>query len=283
MSKKLFYIKVVIVSLFIIIVCMFILVLKNIQQSSKIKETVVEETIKEEKIVFNMKLPPNKQKNLKGHVKEYMSQVYDYLYKDVKWKNIKNPYPYSYSELKEKKDLNNFYNVLKMTTLPRLVNILFDFNNVKRFDDVYIDYPLNMDDLPVTENYKKKHPKPLYEEFEFITKKVDNNIYYTKHDMNILCKFFYNYGIGLNEEEKIVTVYETKSIETYRNFDGEIENTVVYDKKGNEITEDSADTREFVFKYTLDEKGYVDDIEYVKVNELDGDKYLNEIWQIVKS
>ena len=44
------------------------------------------------------------------------------------------------------------------------------------------------------------------------------------------------------------------------------------------MTEDTIDTRKFVFKYTLDEKGYVDDIEFVKEVKLADDKYLDKIW-----
>ena len=60
-----------------------------------------------------MNLPPSKQKNLKGNIKEYLSQVYDYLYKDEKWKNIQESEPYNYSELKQKKDRDRFYQVLQ--------------------------------------------------------------------------------------------------------------------------------------------------------------------------
>lgn len=284
MNKKLICIRVMIGIICLIIIGIFIHVVISIEKHISDNIEVVEETV-EERIVFDMTLPPSKQKNLKGHVKEYMSQVYDYLFHDIKWKNIKNPYPYDYSQLKKKENLKNFYEILRMTTMPRLINVLFDFENPIKYEDIYLDYPLNMDDIPVTENYKEKHPRPLFEEFDFIKKedyetkkKYDANL-----ETNTWLYLNYEYGVGVDEEEKTIHVGETKSVTfLYIDDEGEERTRVTFDDRGNEMTENSIETREFVFKYTLDEKGYVDDIKFVKEIKLADDKYLDRLWENVK-
>ena len=141
MSKKIIYVRIIIAAVCLLFISIFVFLIKGIQESININDVVIEETTEEEKIVFDMNLPPSEQKNLKGNVKKYMSQVYDYLYDDIKWKNVKNPYPYEYSILREKTDLKKFYEILRMTTMPRLVNLLFDFNNPKKFEEIYLSYP----------------------------------------------------------------------------------------------------------------------------------------------
>ena len=275
---------VLIAILFIILFLHIVLsVNKGINERIEIKETA---TVEKQEIIFDMTLPPSKQKNLKGHVREYMSQVYDYLFHDIKWKNIQDPYPYDYSRLRKKENLKNFYELLKSYQYSPLFYLLFKCEeDTEVFSEMYINYPLNLDDIPVTENYKEKHPKPLFEEFNFIKK--ENYETKKKYDTNLQTETWlyltYKYGIGVDEEEKTINVVETKSVTfLYEDDNGEERTRVVFDGKGHEMTEDSIDTREFVFKYTLDEKGYVDDVEFVKEIKLADDKYLDELWKNVK-
>lgn len=282
MSKKLIYIKIIIIIICILFISMFAIIFNGIHKSVSVRENVVEET-KEEKIVFDLRKPPSKQKNLRGHVQEYISQVYDYLFNsDIKWKNImeKNPY----SDLMGIKDIDNFYDILKGVAFPRLFELLFNSDNKDIFKKIYLKYPLNMDDIPVTENYKEKHPKPLFEEFYFIKKEdYETKKKYDKYlDVNTWLALNYEYSIGVNEEEKNVYVMETKNVEFLYEEDGKIRGRVVFDEKGNEMTESSIDTRQFTFKYTLDDKGYVDDVEFVDEIKLADDKYLDHLWGNVK-
>ena len=75
---------------------------------------------------------------------------------------------------------------------------------------------------------------------------------------------------------------ETKNVELLFEEDGDLRSRVVFDEKGNEMTENSKDTRKFTFKYVLDKNGYVDDIEFVNEIKLVDDKYLDHLWENVK-
>ena len=285
MSKKIIYIKILIAIICLLFIGLFVLLFNNIQESINVDKSVVEETsMNKEEIVFDMTLPPSKQRNLKGHVKEYMSQVYDYLYKDIKWKNIQESNPYDYSGLRKKKDREDFYKVLQYSKYGKLFLVLFNSNNEDIFKKIYLSYPLNLDDIPVTENYKQKHPKQLYEEFDFIKKedyetkkKYDNNL-----ETDTWLYLSYKYGIGVNENEKLIYLTETKNVMFLYESYGETKSRVVFDEEGNEMTEDTIDTRKFVFKYTIDDNGYVDDVEFVKEIKLADDKYLDELWKNVR-
>ena len=144
--------------------------------------------------------------------------------------------------------------------------------------------PLNLDDLPVTENYKEKPPKPLYEEFDFIKKENYNTQrkYSSNLQTDVWLSLSYDYGIGVDETEQIVNVVEIKHVSFVIDEEGEEVSRVVYDENHNEMTEDTIDTRKFVFKYILDEKGYVDDIEFVEEIKLADDKYLDKLWGNLK-
>lgn len=280
MSKKLIYFRIIIVIICFILIGLFIFIIRNIHNSTVINEKIIEETV-EDRIVFNMNLPPSKQKNLKGNIKEYLSQVYDYLYKDEKWKNIQESEPYNYSELKQKKDRDRFYQVLQYSKYGKLFLVLFNSDNKDIYRMIYLNYPLNMDDLPVTENYKQKHPNPLYEEFNFIKK--DNykypKVYYSEiMDFDYWYEFGYNYHIGVDEENKTICVGEDKYCnKVHKDRETGIETSgIVRDKEGNEAPIDVR-TRNFYFTYTTDEKGYVDDIVYDRTEIINNDKYLDNM------
>ena len=280
-SKKLVYIRIVIVLVVVLLVTFIIIIFINVNNNinQSVNTVDIMETTEKE-IVFDMALAPNQQRNLKGHIREYMSQVYDYLYSDKKWKSIKNPYPYDYVKLKQKGDINDFYQILKSTTMPRLINTLFSFDNAKIFDEMYIDYPLSLDDIPVTENYKEKHPEPLFKEFDikkdaYIASKKFYNEYM---DFDYWYEFDYEYSVGVDEENKIVGVGEKKiaNLVCKDRETGEESSGIVRDKEGNEVPA-YVETRNFYFKYTTDEKGYVDDIVFDRVEVINDDKYLDNL------
>ena len=277
MSKKLIYVRIIIASICLLFLGLFIFMIVNIQKTMVVEDKTVEETI-EEKIVFDMALPPSQQKNLRGHVREYFSQVYDYLYKDIKWKNIQESYPYRYSELREKKDKENFYRILKLWPYRNLFLILFNSDNKDMFEKIYLTYPLNLDDIPVTENYKEKHPKPLFEEFSFIKKEnYRTKDYYDKYnEYNYWYEFDYSYGIGVDEETKTICVGEKKSVSKLYIENGIEKSGIVYNKEGNEVSA-YVETKDFYFTYTTDEKGYVDDIVYDRTETITADKYLDNL------
>ena len=211
-----------------------------------------------------------------------MKQLYNEVFKDYKFANCIELF--SYVQL-----VNNFKSVDSLKKLimgmkyKSLFKILFMFNNKSLFKDLLVAYPLNLDDIPVTENYKEKHPKPLFDEFNIKKDDYDTN---KKYDNNLetvtWLHFYYEYSVGVDEEEKKVNIVETKNVELLFEEDGDLRSRVVFDEKGNEMTENSKDTRKFTFKYVLDKNGYVDDIEFVNEIKLVDDKYLDHLWENVK-
>ena len=278
MNKKFICIKIVIGIICLIIIGVFIHVVVSIEKHITDKIEVVEETV-EERIVFDMSLPPSEQKNLKGHVREYMSQVYDYLFHDIKWKNIQDPYPYDYSRLRKKENLKNFYELLKSYQYSPLFYLLFKYEeDVKIFDEMYITYPLNMDDIPVTANYKEKHPKPLFEEFDFIKKEdYETKKYYdTYNEVDYWYEFNYSYSVGVDEDNKEICVGEEKNVSKIFEEEGNEKVGIVWDIKGEEMWP-SMETRKFYFKYTIDERGYVDDVIFDRIEIITDDKELDSL------
>lgn len=280
-SKKLLILKFIAIIIVIFIVVSLTLILRKINTGISISEQNIEIETKEKKITFDMTLLPNQQRIVNKHRKEYISQVYDYLFNnDVKWKNIMNDNPYT--DLMSIKYLDNFYDILKGTALPHLFELLFDFNNPNKFKEIYLSYPLNMDDIPVTENYIKNHPKPLFEEFNDIIKlkKEYNTKKYYSEDLNAdyWYNFSYDYGISVDEEKKEIEIIEKKSVGKMYKYreDGEEHGGIVRDNEGNEISTD-VETRRFYFNYTLANNGYLDDVIYNKTAVIANDNYLDNM------
>ena len=165
-----------------------------------------------------------------------------------------------------------------MLPYDELPNILFDYNNKNVISKYFLNYPLNMDDLPVTDNYKEKHTKPLYDEFDFIKNKgYKSKAYKSKNtDLSYWYEFDYVYTIGADEKNKTIGVLERKSVDRIVVEDGEESVRSAYDSEGNEVPA-YVETRSFYFKYTTDEKGYVDDIVYDRTEIITDDKYLDNL------
>lgn len=276
MSKKLIYIRIVIATICLLFVGLLIFLSSSIQKSVSV-DNVTEETTVEEKIVFDLRKTPKQQKKeIYAHPKEYFKQLYNYTFKDEKFSNCFSYDFFSVYEIVDYyRDTENLVKVLKKFQYSALFNILFDGYRKERKSEVTTLIPL--DDLLVTENYKIKHPKPLFEEFNFIKKedykhpKVYHNEYF-----DYWYEFNYNYGIGADEEKQEVCVGEDKYASKIFVEDGIEKSGIVRDKDGNEVPA-YVETRNIYFKYTTDEKGYVDDIVYDRTKIITDDKYLDNI------
>lgn len=279
MSKKLFYIRIVIATICLLLICLFIFLFSSIQKSVNIDSTVDETTINEEKVVFDLRKTPKQQKKeIYAHPKEYFKQLYNYTFKDEKFSNCFSYDFFSVYEIVDYyRDTENLVNVLKKFQYSALFNILFDGYRKERQTEVTILIPL--DDLPVTENYKLNHAKPLYEEFDFIKKEdyKSKKKYYREYtNSDYWYEFDYKYGAGVDEEKKEVCVGEEKYVSKVFVEDGVEKSGIVRDKDGNEIPA-YVETRNIYFKYTTDEKGYVDDIVYDRTEIITDDKYLDNL------
>lgn len=274
MSKKLICIRIIIVFICLVFLCLFIFLFSSIQQSVNM-DTNIEETTVEEKIVFDIRKPPNKQRiKIINHKKEYLDQVYDYIFNDKKFANcLGYDYLSAYDIVDGFKSLDSLVYLLKGAAIHELMKKLFSYELGKD--------GITFDDLPVTDKYKEKHPKPLYEEFDFIKKEdyKSKKKYYSEYtNSDYWYEFIYDYGIGVDENNKIVCVEEEKYVyKTYRDRETEEEHTgTIFDKDGNEVPA-YVETRSFYFKYMTDEKGYVDDIVYDRTEVITDDKYLDNL------
>ena len=97
-------------------------------------------------------------------------------------------------------------------------------------------------------------------------------------DFDYWYEFDYEYSVGVDEENKIVGVGEKKiaNLVCKDRETGEESSGIVRDKEGNEVPA-YVETRNFYFKYTTDEKGYVDDIVFDRVEVINDDKYLDNL------
>ena len=241
-------------------------------------DSVIEETTVEDRIVFDLRKPPNKQRKIiSEHRVEYLKQLYMSIFNDEKLVNC-TPI-LSYGTLVDNfKNIDTLIEFIKLLPYDELPNIMFDYNNKNVISKYFLNYPLNMDDLPVTDNYKEKHPKPLYDEFDFIKNKgYKSKAYKSKNtDLSYWYEFDYVYTIGADEKNKTIGVLERKSVDRIVVEDGEESVRSAYDSEGNEVPA-YVETRSFYFKYTTDEKGYVDDIVYDRTEIITDDKYLDNL------
>lgn len=275
MSKKLIYVRIVIGIICFIFIGSFIFLIRNIQKSITVEDKIVEETI-EEKIIFDLSKPPREQrKKIYGNRKEYLRQLYNDIFKDYKFSNCIELF--SYGQLVDNfKSVNSLKKLIIGMKYKSIFKILFMYDDKDIYEDLLITYPLNLDDIPVTEKYKEKHPKPLFEEFNFIKKEnYRTKDYYDKYnEYNYWYEFDYSYGIGVDEETKTICVGEKKSASKLYIENGIEKSGIVYNKEGNEVSA-YVETRDFYFTYTTDEKGYVDDIVYDRTETIIADKYLD--------
>lgn len=279
MSKKLIYFRIIIIVICLLFVCGFVFVISNLQHLIESKNITVEEihTNDNQIINFDLKKTPKQQKKMIiEHKNEYLKQLYDYAFDDEKFSNcLGYDYLSAYEIVEDFKDTENLIYVFKKFVYPSLFNKLF-CGYEKEISNVII-----LDDLPVTENYKQKHPNPLYEEFNFIKKESYKypKIYYSEiMDFDYWYEFGYNYHIGVDEENKTICVGEDKYCNrVHKDRETGIETSgIVRDKEGNEVPID-VHTRNFYFTYTTDEKGYVDDIVYDRTEIINDDKYLDSM------
>lgn len=280
MSKKLIYIRIIIIVMCLCFIGIFVILFKSVQKSVSVEENIIEETEKE-KVVFDLSKPPSEQrKKVHDNIKEYLRQLYRSIFNDDKLVNCTPLLSYRglVDDFKSTKSLIEFIKPLPYRNLPI---ILFEFDNKELINDYFLSYPLNMDDLPVTENYKEKHKEPLFKEFSFIKKKDyknDKKFYNEYMKFDYWYEFIYDYGVGVNEENKAVIVTENKSAAlVYKERETGKEGVgIVRDKNGVEAPV-YVNTRKFYFTYTLDEKGYVDDIKYDRTEIINDDKYLDNL------
>lgn len=268
-SKKLIIIEIVISVVVALFVSLIVIVF--IQKSKSINEKVddvIEETIKKEsEIRFDMSLPPNEQKNLRNHVAEYIEQVYTYLYGDSKLKNGLNR-EWSYSQLKERGDVKNFYRILSNQPCNVIIRV---FNNDG-------DNDISLSDLPVTENYIAKHPQPLsieYKEYYKENYNISDKDIINNEIHKYLCS--YKYEVGINEEKKTIILSEYKEVEHLRD-DGTT--YPAWGKEGSDLENQELSRghiRDIVFKYKLSDNGYLDDVEFDHIINYMDDKYFDEI------
>lgn len=270
MSKKLIYFRIIIITVCLLFVGVFVFVISNLQQSIKIKSSIEEETNLSNKqtIVFDLKKPPYKQKKmLKGNVAEYDNQVYHYLFNDER---IINTAKYSgvtdyYHLVENYGEIENVYYIYKRRPLNNLINIIFSDDNVD-----YSQYAF-------TEHYIEEHPESLKKEYNNLFKEnyILKNYYSETLESNIIIVANYGYDIGIDRNNEMVIITESKSID-FESEDGEYHG-IRTGKKGSawEGKELFVATRVMYFKYTLDEKDYLNDIELDHIDVLIDDKLLD--------
>ena len=272
MSKKLFFVKVIILFIALIFISLFVFITFSIKNQIDIKEDLIVETTTKEKgkIVFDLtKSPREQKKQIRDNTEEYLKQVYDYIFEDKKFANCLGLNYISYNHLVDNfKSTDSLYSLLKDAPMTELIHKLFS-ENEKDFNKV----PLS--ELPVTENYIMHHPKSLREEFSSYIKED-----YTKpgrgkmYNMDYVYRFAYDYGVGYNKEKQEIIVKENKII----SFECEDETGgSVWGKKGSKYEEQElyAHLKNIYFKYLLDDRGYIDDIWFDHIEVLASEEDLD--------
>jgi len=264
MSKKLIYIRIIIVVISLLFIGLFVVIVNDIQKSTDIAESTTNETVVE-KNVFDLKKAPKEQKNkLKGHVSEYEDQVYHYLFKDERIINTaKYGGSFDYYHLIENfGEVDNVYYIYKRRPLSNLITMIFS--------DEDIDYS----QYAFTSNFLKNHPVSLKKEF----KDCFNEDYEVVKDNGKFKHLFtYYYHIGIDREKQQVEIEVEKSIE-YFNEETGVNGGVVYGKKGSKYEGQELYTtlRRIYFDYILDEKEYLDDIKYSHTQIINDEKELDD-------
>lgn len=265
MSKKLIYIRIVVVTICLLFVCIIVFLFSSIQKSVNM-DSVIEETTVEDKIKFDLWKAPYKQKSkLKGHEKDYEEQLYYYIFNDEKLVNTAKITPTSsYEAIVGFGEVDSIINIYKKEPLKNLINMIFSDDNID-----YSQYAF-------TDNYIEKHPISLKKEFsqyfkENYSKSGNGKLY----NMNYEYEYSYRYNIDYDIEKQFVMINVDKSID-YVCEDGT--GGSLWGKKGSKYDgkELYAELKTIYFKYKLDEKGYLDDIWFDHIKVLADEKELDD-------
>ena len=282
MSRKLVYIRALITIICVVFFCSIAYLIINLNSISNmtINESTATETtsaiidtttIKKDEKKFDLNKSPREQREIViKYTKEYLQEVYNYIFEDEKFANCLGLNYLNCYELMYFTSASRLYNLLKGAPLGMLTGALFDKDEFNKID---------LTDLPLTENYILKHPNSLREEF----KQYFKEDYYIQgkgkiYDMDYNYGFLYGYSIGYNNETKNICIHETKSIDYVCDDDT---GGSLWGKEGSKYEEKElyAELRNIYFKCKFDDRGYLDDVWFdhieVLANEEDLDNSLD--------